>query len=132
MANIRLESKSTHSSSSVSAETLAATDVYHCGYESESYDDCAFECSSVPHPKHLENLTPSPPPTASGDPTPTQAPYRMSDATHVSLQFLDTERIVQEFNTLMLTKGGGGRRNTPIKGDICSFRCLVKEIGWRI
>ena len=31
MANIRLESKSTHSSSSVSAETLAATDVYHFG-----------------------------------------------------------------------------------------------------
>ena len=30
----------------------------------------------------------------------------------------------------MLTKGGGGRRNIPIKGDICSFRCLVKEIAW--
>ena len=129
MANIRLESKSTHSSS-VSAETLAATDVYNLGYESESSDDCAFECSSIPHQEHLDTLTPYPPPPASSGPPPTLTPYRMSDATHVSLQFLDTERIIQEFNTFMLTKGGGGRRNTPIKGDICSFRCLVKEIGW--
>ena len=30
----------------------------------------------------------------------------------------------------MLTKGGGGRRNTPIKGDISSFRCLVQANGW--
>ena len=124
MANIRLESKSIHPSS-VSAETSVATDVYNFDYESESSDDCAFECNSVPHQKPLDILRPSPHAPASDGPPPTQ-----SDATHVSLQFFDTERIIQAFNTFMLTKGGGGRRNTPIKGDICSFRCLVKGIGW--
>ena len=102
MANIRLESKSTHSSSSVSAERFAPTDVYHFGYESESSDDCAFECSSVPPQKHEDTLTPSAYAPASSGLTPTQTPYRVSDATHVSLQFL--ERLIQEFNTFMRTK----------------------------
>ncbi|KAI6648374.1 hypothetical protein LOD99_12183 [Oopsacas minuta] len=32
----------------------------------------------------------------------------------------------------MLTEGGVGRQNTPVKGDMSSFRCLMKEIGWQI
>lgn len=30
----------------------------------------------------------------------------------------------------MQTKCGGGIKHTPVKGDISSFRCLVKEVGW--
>ena len=29
-----------------------------------------------------------------------------------------------------MTKGGGGRRSGPVKGDISSFTCLIKDLGW--
>ena len=47
-----------------------------------------------------------------------------------SLRFADYEKIIREFHSFLLTKGGGGRRNTPIKGDLSSFRTMVKELGW--
>ncbi|KAI6646366.1 hypothetical protein LOD99_9237 [Oopsacas minuta] len=40
------------------------------------------------------------------------------------------EKLTAKFHTFIITKGGGGRCNTPIKGDISSFRCLAKEVGW--
>ena len=40
------------------------------------------------------------------------------------------EKIIQDFRVFLLTKGGGGRRNTPTKGDISNFRSLLKGIGW--
>ena len=47
-----------------------------------------------------------------------------------SLTFIDTDKAVNHFESFLLTKGGGGRRMKPIKGDISSFRCLIKAIGW--
>ena len=47
-----------------------------------------------------------------------------------NIRFIDNEKVISEFHSFLLTKGGGGRRNTPIKGDISSFRSLIKELGW--
>ena len=47
-----------------------------------------------------------------------------------SLTFIDTDKVVNHLESFLLTKGGGGRRIKPIKGDISSFRCLIKAIGW--
>ena len=41
-----------------------------------------------------------------------------------------TDKIINQFQSFLLTKGGGGRRIGPVKGDISSFRCLIKDLGW--
>ena len=38
--------------------------------------------------------------------------------------------LLNEFNCFLLTKGGGGRRSRPVAGDLSSFRCLLKSLGW--
>ena len=40
------------------------------------------------------------------------------------------EKIIKDFRVFLLTKGGGGRRNTPTKGDISNFRSLLMGICW--
>ena len=47
-----------------------------------------------------------------------------------NIRYINDEGVIQEFHSFLLSKGGGGRRNTPIKGDISSFRSLIKELGW--
>ena len=37
------------------------------------------------------------------------------------------DKIINQFESFLLTKGGGGRRIGPVKGDISSFRCLIKD-----
>ena len=54
----------------------------------------------------------------------------LTNSNLTSLQSLDTEKIFKEFQSFMQTKGGGGRRNTPVKGDVSSFRCLINKVGW--
>ena len=44
--------------------------------------------------------------------------------------FIDNEKIIREFESFLLTKGGGGRRLNPVMGDIGSSRCLVNSLGW--
>ena len=48
----------------------------------------------------------------------------------LGIRFIDPEKIICEFHAFLLTKRGGDRRNTPVKGDLSSFRCMIKEIGW--
>ena len=46
------------------------------------------------------------------------------------LCFIDADIITKEFQYFMQRKGGGGRRSTPVKGDISSFRCFIRQVGW--
>ena len=66
-------------------------------------------------------------PLLTSDNTMPQLLYR-NDA--LSLRFIDIEKVIPEFRSFLLTKGGGGRRNTLIKGDISSFRSMMKEFKW--
>ena len=47
-----------------------------------------------------------------------------------TLSFVDTDKIIHEFETFLLSMGGGGRGIKPVKGDISSFRCLIRCLGW--
>ena len=60
--------------------------------------------------------------------TPIDLPHFRNDTSY--MRFIDCEPIIQEFHSFLLTKEGGGRRNTPIKGDLSSFRIMSKELGW--
>ncbi|KAI6654990.1 hypothetical protein LOD99_11438 [Oopsacas minuta] len=84
------------------------------------HGDSVFEATLVPSREDCSSSITSP----------STIPQVSSDST--SLQIIDMEKLTAEFHTFMITKGGGGRRNTPVKGDISSFRCLAKEVGWEI
>ncbi|KAI6647785.1 hypothetical protein LOD99_8500 [Oopsacas minuta] len=89
--------------------------------ESDSDSDhsnSVFEATLVPPREDCSSSITSPP----------TIPRASSDST--SLQIIDMEKLTAEFHTFMITNGGGGRRNTPVKGDISSFRCFAKEVWW--
>ena len=46
-----------------------------------------------------------------------------------NLTLINQEKLIKLFHSFLLTKGGGGRRFTPTKGDISNFRSLIKGIG---
>ena len=94
---------------------------FDCETNSDSdSDDLLFESTFVP-PRE-DYFT-----TSSISSLPSSA---LPSGESTNLCFIDTEKITGEFQSFMHTKGGGGRRHTPVKGDISSFRCLVKEVGW--
>ena len=45
-----------------------------------------------------------------------------------TIRFVDPEKIISQFHSFLKTKGGGGRRNTPTKGDVSNLRCLIREL----
>lgn len=126
MTNFRIQSEISLSTSTSIPADRSDSDIYNFESDSES-DDCVFELNSVPHQDDLNLSTISHPFSSSA---PTLTPCGSCIPTNLGLHFMDSDKIIKEFNTFMLSKGGGGRRNTPIKGDISSFRCLVKDIGW--
>ena len=51
-------------------------------------------------------------------------PQLVTGSDTLGIRFIDPEKINCEFHIVLLTKGGGGRRNTPVKGDLFHFVVL--------
>ena len=113
-----------HSKTSDSIANSENVNEYNFDSDSESVDSI-FEFSFVPPRQDDVDFYK---PSLHSAPIIEPAPCGSNDCT--SLQIVDKDKITNEFHSFMLTKGGGGRRNTPVKGDMSSFRCLMKEIGW--
>ena len=140
MANVRVHSRSSHSHSLPlpisSTDRSEADRVYQFESESDS-DDCAFELADVANQAESSEdanipYIPFQLVSSNDSPTPhhTQIGGRSRDGSACnSLQFIDTEKIVKVFHAFMLTKGGGGKRNTPIKKDNVMFqKALVSSM----